>query len=108
MFIIKDPRISRQVSQTLAKNVIEIHKTTTASGGTISHGSSNVGHMSNNNSNTDSSNTTTSPQSKDGKSTAKLSEPSKTNQNDIKKETHEPRYIYKYFNKFEKEIFFLV
>ena len=91
-FIITDPRFSRQVSQTLAKNVIEIHKTTTASGGTIPQGS-NVGHMSNNNSNTDSSNTTkTSPTSNDGTTTAKLSEPSKTmQQNELKKETHEHR-----------------
>lgn len=46
-----DPRISRQVSQSLAQNVIEIHKTSTATTGVGA-----AGHVSNNNTNTESVN----------------------------------------------------
>lgn len=72
------------MSQTLAQNVIEIHKTSTATGG----GTGNLGHISNNNSHTDSSNTLTKQQSYDAKTTSKQNDNSKK---DIKLETQEQR-----------------
>ncbi|XP_065355129.1 TBC1 domain family member 22B [Calliphora vicina] len=81
-----DPRISRQVSQTLAQNVIEIHKTSTAAGGVFV--AANVGHMSNNNSNTDTSN---QQQSHDVKCAAKQQQNDQSNKKECKVETQEQR-----------------
>lgn len=84
-----DPRISRQVSQSLAQNVIEIHKTNTAAGGG-GVVAANVGHMSNNNSNTDTSN---QQQSHDVKCATKQQQ-NDSNKKDCKVETQEQRLVY--------------
>lgn len=81
MIFLKESKISRQVSQTLAQNVIEIHKTVSASSGVVS------GHVSNNNSNSNTSN----QQQSYGDKTMTKSKQEYPNKKDCKLETKEHR-----------------
>ncbi|KAI8129653.1 hypothetical protein FF38_13106 [Lucilia cuprina] len=90
-----DPRISRQVSQTLAQNVIEIHKTSASNASAVGH---NAGHIMSNNNPMPPNQQQLQQQSYDGKCAANKQQPlqqqqhnENPNKKECKMETQEQR-----------------